>query len=72
MAARERAEQDKLTKRIRTKRDAVKTNKAQDRKANLNQLAARITDLEALVLAQARLLAILTDPTDADLVDHDA
>jgi hypothetical protein len=72
MAARERVEQDKLTKRIRTKRSAVATNKAQDRKANLNQVAARITDLEALALAQARLLAILTDPTDADLVDDDA
>lgn len=68
-----RTEQAKLTDRIRHKRDAIKANREQeDRKANLNQLAARITDLEALALAQARLLAILTDPTDADLVDDDA
>lgn len=67
-----RTEAKKLTVRIRTKRDAVKVNKSADRKANLNQVAARITDLEALTLAQGRLLALLTDPTPADLTDDDA
>lgn len=67
-----RTEQDKLTRRIRTKRTAIKDNRTADRAANVAQVAARVRDLEAGVLAMARLLAILTDPTDADLTDDDA
>ena len=67
-----RTEQDKLTRRLRTKRAAIKDNRTADRAANVSQLAARIRDLEAAVLAMARLLVILTDPTDADLTDDDA
>jgi hypothetical protein len=66
-----KTEQAKLTARIRAKRADVKANKTADRKANVAQLAARINDLEALVLAQGRLLAIITDDNPADLTDDD-
>ena len=66
-----KTEQDKLTKRIRATRATVRANKTADRKANVPQLAARINDLESLVLAQARQLAIITDDNPADLTDDD-
>ena len=66
-----KTEQQKLTARIRAKRADVRANKTADRKANVAQLAARINDLEALVLAQGRLLAIITDDNPADLTDDD-
>lgn len=55
-----------LLSRVRNRTEAVRTNRTVGNKANLNQLAARIADLEALALAQGRLLGLIVDPTADD------
>ena len=55
--------------RLRTRRSAVRDNKAADRSANVAQLRARIIDLERITLDLAALLAVLIDPGPDDLTD---
>ena len=51
---------------LRTKRTTIRTNKTADRKANLNQVAARVTDLETTVLSLTRTVLALAGVDHAD------
>ena len=62
-----------LTVRIRNRRATVAADKAEattgTNAQQIAQLQRQMNHLQGLVLAQARLLALVTDPTAGDLTD---
>lgn len=57
---------DAMLDTLAVKRTTIKDNKTADNKANVNQLAGRVKDLEATVLLLCRLVIVLTNPAKDD------
>lgn len=60
------ADYDKILDTLANRRANVKDNRTADRKANIDQLAKRVNDLEATVLTLSRLVILLTTPAKDD------